>query len=145
MAISDLFKVSIVFEQSHLFFPRIIGWLLLIMFVMIVLFQGIPYLREVRRGTKVLPFTTGDFDSLRFFGTIVLTVVYFVSMDYVGDFFPNTGLGFLFMSVPYMFALSWLYLHHRDRRRLLLMSVNAILAPIIAWYVLAQLFGITLP
>lgn len=145
MGISDIFTVSIVFEQSHLFFPRIIQWLLLIQLLLIAVFVGRPFLREVSAGTKSLPFTAGHFDRLRFFGTIVLTILYFVSMQYVGEFFPNTGLGFLIMSIPYMFLLSLLYLHHRDRRHLVVITINAVVAPVIAWYVLARLFAITLP
>lgn len=145
MGESSIFSVSIVFEQSHLFFPRIIHWLLLIMLVLLVVVEGVPYVREVRAGRQSLPFTEGHFDQFRFFGTIVLTIAYFISMQHVGEFWPNTGFGFLFMSIPYMFILSWLYLHHRDRRHLQLTGINAIVAPVIAWYVLAQLFGITLP
>ena len=145
MGNSDLLQVSIDFAQSHLFFPRIIHWLLLIMLVLIALFQGIPYYREVRAGRKSLPFTSGPFDAPRLFGTIALTIAYFLSMSYVGDLFPNTGLGFLFMSIPYMFALSLLYLHQRNRRHLLRVTVNAFIAPVVAWYVLAKLFNITLP
>jgi hypothetical protein len=145
MGISELFAVSIDFDQSHLFFPRIIHWLLLIMLVTIVLTRGIPYLRAVRSGTRSLPFTDGPFDGPRFFGTIVLTMVYFIAMQYVGEQFPNTGYGFLFMSIPYMFALSVLYLHERDFRHLSMAAINALLAPIIAWYILAEIFYITLP
>ena len=145
METPDMLQVSIVFEHSHLFFPRIIHWLLLIMLVLIVVFQGIPYLRAVRAGRKNLPFVSGPFDAPRFFGTIVLTIGYFLVMDYVGAFFPNTGLGFLLMSIPYMFALSWLYLHQRDKGHLLRIAVNAVIAPAVSWYVLAKLFNITLP
>jgi len=145
MAILKLLQVKIVFAQSHLFFPRIINWMLLIMFVVIVVVQGIPYLREVRAGRKQLPFVGGHFDYLRFFGTIGLTIAYFMLLDPVGDFFPNTGLGFLLMSIPYMLLLSWLYLYQRNRRHLLLAAVHAVLAPLIAWYVLGQLFNVTLP
>ncbi|MCP5298262.1 MAG: tripartite tricarboxylate transporter TctB family protein [Chromatiaceae bacterium] len=145
MNLSELFEVRIVFEQSHLFFPRIIHWLLLFMLVLIAVFQGIPYYRAVRAGRKTLPFTSGPFDATRFFGTLILTVAYFVAMPYVGDLFPNTGLGFLLMSIPYMFVLSWLYLHERDRSHLLRIGINSIVAPVIAWYVLARLFNITLP
>ena len=145
MEFSEIFRVSIDFDQSHLFFPRIIHWLLLLMLVMIVVLQGVPYLREVRAGRKQLPFAGGEFDFLRFFGTLALTVAYFLLMERVGEFFPNTGLGFLLMSIPYMMLLSWLYLHQRDGRRLLLTAINAVIAPVVAWYVLAKLFFITLP
>lgn len=66
-------------------------------------------------------------------------------MEYVGAFFPNTRLGFLLASIPYMFALSWLFLHHRDRKHFLFTGINAVVAPVVAWYVLAKLFNITLP
>lgn len=142
---SDLLAVSIDFDQSHLFFPRIIHWLLLIMLVTIVLKQGLPYLREVRSGNKSLPFVGEPMDWLRFLGTIVLTIGYFIAMQHVGELYPNTGYGFLFMSIPYMFALSVLYLHQRDFWHLLKAAINALVAPITAWYVLAEIFYITLP
>ena len=145
MDISRLFQVKIVFAQSHLFFPHIINWLLLIMLIVIFVIQGMPYLREVRAGRKQLPFSGGHFDYVRFFGTIVLTIAYFLLLDPVGEFFPNMGLGFLLMSIPYMMLLSLLYLYQRDRRHIILVVVNAVLAPTIAWYVLGQLFDITLP
>jgi len=145
MSISELFAVSIEFDQSHLFFPRIIHWLLAIMLVLIVLTQGLPYLREVHSGRRTLPFAGGPFDGLRFFGTLALTVGYFIAMQTVGERYPNAGYGFLFTSIPYMFALSALYLHERDVRHLSMAALNALLAPIIAWYVLAEIFYITLP
>lgn len=145
MNISELLEVKIEFSQSHLFFPQIVHWLLLIMAVLILLFEALPYLREVRAGRKQLPFVGDSFDHLRFFGTLVLTLAYFLLMPLVGGFFPNTGLGFLLMSIPYIFLLSLLYQHTRDRHHLLLTTINAIAAPVIAWYVLAKMFAITLP
>ncbi len=145
MDISDLFSVTIDFDQSHQYFPKIIHWVILVLLLLIAVFVLRPYLQEVRAGKKSLPFIGGHFDHLRFFGTIVLTVLYFVLMEVVGGYFPNTGLGFLIMSIPYVLLLSFLYLHDRDRRHLTLISINAIVAPIVAWYVLAQLFNITLP
>ena len=44
-----------------------------------------------------------------------------------------------------MFLLSLLYLHQRDPYHLVLTAVNTVAAPLIAWYVLAKLFFITLP
>ena len=122
---SELFTVTIDFKQSHLFFPYIIHWMLLIMVVLILVFQAPAYLRKVRAGRESLPFTRGPFDALRFTGTLVLTVIYFLAMPWVGEFFPNTGLGFLIVSIPYMASLSLPYLP--------------------ACFALAKLFAITLP
>jgi hypothetical protein len=63
----------------------------------------------------------------------------------VGRIFPNTGLGFLFVSIPFIFVLSLLYAHRVDRRKLVAISLNALIAPGVAWYVLAKLFNISLP
>ena len=143
--LSSLFKVSIDFDQSHLFFPKIVTWFLLLQLVVIFLVYGIPYIRDVRSGKRVSPFSIRHFDSFRFFGTIVLTIIYFLSMDYVGAYFPNTGLGFLFTSIVFVFVLSLLYVHGLDRRKMMVLSLNAFISPCVAWFVLARLFNITLP
>ena len=142
---SELFTVTIEFQQSHQFFPGIIHWMLLLIVLLILVLEAPPYLREVRAGRRSLPFTKGPFDTSRFFGTLVLTLAYFLAMPWVGGFFPNTGLGFLIMSIPYMAALSLLYLHERDRRHLTKIGLTAIIAPVVAWFILAKLFAITLP
>lgn len=143
--VSQLFKVHIDFDQSHLFFPHIVEWVLLVLFVAILVIYGPGYVRDVRAGRKKLPFRGVPFDKLRFFGTLVLTIVYFQSMDVVGGFFPNEGLGFLFMSIPFMFILSLLYVHGVTRRKLVMIGLNALIAPGIAWYTLENLFNISLP
>jgi hypothetical protein len=84
-------------------------------------------------------------DKLRFVGTLVLTIAYFLLMDYVGAFFPTQGLGFLFVTIPFIFLLSLLYMHEVGRKKILAISLNALIAPALAWYVLAQLFNISLP
>ncbi|PLX89599.1 MAG: tripartite tricarboxylate transporter [Desulfuromonas sp.] len=143
--ISSLFKVKINFAESHTFFPTIVFWVLLILLLLIFIFNGRPYLRSLRNGERKLSLSLAHVDKLRLPGTLVLTVAYFLLMDYVGTFFPNQGLGFLFVSIPFIFLLSLLYVHRIDRRKILAMSLNALIAPSVAWYVLAQLFNITLP
>lgn len=141
----SIFEISIDFQKSHLFFPTIVMWVLLVLLAAIFIIYGLPLLRALSSGEKTLSFSAKDFDKLRFFGTIVLTIAYFLSMDYVGNFFPNMGLGFLLMSIPFMFLLSLLYVHNLDRRKFLLISLNSMISPGVAWYVLANLFNISLP
>lgn len=143
--ISSLFKVSIDFDQSHLFFPRIVTWFLLLQLVVLFFVYGIPYIRDVYNGKRASPFSGRQWDNLRFFGTIALTIIYFLSMDRVGEYFPNTGLGFLFTSIVFIFVLSLLYVHGFNRRKMLVMSLNALISPSVAWFVLARLFNISLP
>lgn len=144
-AFSSLFKVSVDFSRSHLLFPKIITAVLLLLLLAIFLVYGVPYLRDVRSGKRKLFVSAGQFDKLRFFGTIVLTIVYFLSMDYVGNFFPNMGFGFLFMSMLFIFLLSLLTVHGLNRRKFLALSLNALIAPAVAWFILARLFNISLP
>lgn len=143
--LSSLFTVTINFKESHTFFPTIVIWVLLFLLLLIFLVHGVPYLRDLRSGKRKLTFTTAHMDKLRLIGTLVLTVAYFLLMDYVGRFFPNMGFGFLFVSIPFIFLLSLLYVHGCDRRKLLIIGLNALIAPGVAWYVLAQLFNISLP
>lgn len=143
--LKSLLKVQIDFDQSHLLFPAITHWLLLILFVIILATRVVPMLREVTAGKRSLAFAPGGFDAWRFFGVLALTVAYIVGMERVGALFPNRGYGFLLTSVAYVFALGLLFAHGTDRRKLIVIGLNAVLAPSIAWFVLARLFRITLP
>lgn len=142
---SSLFKVKVNFAESHTMFPTIVLWVLLFLLMLIFLFYGLPYLRELARGEKKIQLTVAHIDKLRLIGTVVLTIVYFQLMDYVGRFFPNMGYGFLLVSMPFILLLSLLYVHGLNRSKLLFMSINAIVAPSMAWFILARLFNITLP
>lgn len=142
---SSLFQVSVDFATSHMFFPKLVIYFLLLLLVLIFFIYGIPKIKRIKNGEELFKFSTQNMDKLRFFGTIALTVAYFMSMNYVGEFFPNTGLGFLFMSIPFILLLSLLYSHGVTKSKLMVIVLNAALAPSIAWYVLANMFNISLP
>lgn len=141
----SLFSVTIDFEQSHLFFPRIITWVLLIMLGIIIVRERKAILPGLRRAGKAVFSKGGDFDRFRFFGTLVLTTAYFYLMYAVGRIFPNTGYGFLLMSMPFIFLLSMLFVGTKTRKNVMIILANAVIAPGLAWYILSQLFNITLP
>ncbi|WP_321448992.1 tripartite tricarboxylate transporter TctB family protein [uncultured Cohaesibacter sp.] len=150
---SSLFKVSIDFDQSHLFFPNIIHWILLILALLIALTEGPKVLRKMRARAEENkgPEASGGEDQtrkidwLRLLGMLVLTILYFYVMEPVGEVFPNTGLGFLLTSIPFMFLLSTLFVHAPGRREFITITLSSIISPTVAWYVLAQMFNITLP
>lgn len=142
---NSLFKVLIDFSQSHLFFPHIIHWILLILAVLIALTSGPKLLRQMREKKKDDKQTGAPTDWVRLLGTLVLTIIYFSLMETVGDLFPNTGFGFLFTSIPFMFLLSVLFVHQPGRREFVTITLSSIISPAVAWYVLAQMFNITLP
>ena len=79
---TGIFSVAIDFDQSHLFFPGIIQWVLLILAVAIALVHGREFARNIR-GASLLP-DRDSFDVVRVLGTLGLVVLYFVSMNWVG-------------------------------------------------------------
>lgn len=141
----SLFDVSIDFDQSHLFFPRIITWLMLGLLGVIVISRSKKIVPGIKQAGRTVFYQDNGFDRLRFFGTIVLIVAYFYLMGVVGDIFPNTGYGFLLVSIPFIFALSMLYVDKKSRRNMVIIAINSLVAPGLAWYVLSELFRITLP
>ena len=134
-------QVTINFETSHLIFPTIIGVVLALLFLTIVIRDRTriagsgAYWREV----------FANMDKARVFGTLVLTVVYFGLMVPVGDIWPNTGMGFLICSVPYVFAVGVLYLLERGPRAMIPVAIMAVVAPLLAWWLFSYIFFLTLP
>ncbi|WP_029010489.1 tripartite tricarboxylate transporter TctB family protein [Azospirillum halopraeferens] len=139
--LSSLLAVSVDFSESHLFFPRIVFAVLVVLFLAVLVTKR----REIAASAGRLRQEVRDTDRMRLLGTIGLTVAYFLTMPVVGDVYPHSGLGFYLTSIPYLFLLSLLYLHVRRGRPLLIAAVNAVVAPSVAWYVLARLFNLSLP
>lgn len=144
-SLSNLLSISIDFGTSHLFFPTIIHWIMAVLFAIILATKLVPFMAAVKRGERALPIVGEPMDGLRFFGTLALLVVYFYLMAVVGDMFPYTGYGFLFVSIPFVFLMSLMYLHEWTKKAVVIVLINAIIAPSLAWFILAKLFNITLP
>lgn len=143
--LSSLLSVSIDFETSHLFFPTIIHWIMAGLFALILVTKVAPFVAAVKRGERTLPIVGEAMDGFRFFGTLVLIVAYFYLMAVVGNLFPYTGYGFLFVSMAFVLLMSLMYMHEWTKKAVVIVSINAIVAPSLAWFILAKLFTITLP
>ncbi|TRW98702.1 tripartite tricarboxylate transporter TctB family protein [Paracoccus sp. M683] len=138
---ADLFKVSIDFETSHLIFPRLIIAILLVLGTIIVIRN-----RQAIAGSGAMwAETLRRMDKPRFLGTIALTVIYFLLMVPVGDIWPNTGLGFLICSIPFVALIGVLYMHERSLRSMIPMLIVAVVAPAIVWWLFTYVFALTLP
>ena len=141
----EFLRVTIDFDQSHLFFPRIVGWVLVVLLCLALVARR----RELVRAAAGLRGSLGaaieSLDLKTFGGTIGLLIAYIVVMDRLSDVWPNTGLSFLVCSMVFMASLSLLYLHDRTRRKVAFAIVCAVLAPFVVWYALAKLFFLTLP
>lgn len=138
---ADLFKVTIDFDTSHLLFPKLISVILLLLGVAILVTRRQAILQSGGMWRQTL----GQMDKTRFFGTLVLTVIYFLLMVPVGDRWPNTGLGFLICSIPFVAAISILYMHERSLRGLVPVLIVSVLAPTLVWWLFTYVFALTLP
>ena len=136
-----LTQVSIDFETSHLVFPTLIAIVVGVLGIAIMLRDR----ALIAQAPAAWRTTLADIDKPRFFGTIVLTVLYFSLMVPVGNIWPNTGLGFLICSIPYVFAIGVLYLHERSWRDIIPVAILAAVAPPVAWYLFYYVFFLSLP
>lgn len=137
----QLTQVTIDFETSHLLFPTIIAIVLGFLGLAIVI-------RDRARIAASGGYWAGiwrDMDKPRFLGTLILTLLYFSLMVPVGDIWPNTGRGFLFCSIPYVFLTGVLFMHDRSPRRMLPLVVVALIGPIFIWWLFTYPLFLTLP
>lgn len=138
---ADPFKVSVDFQTSHLIFPAVIGAVLICLGVAIM----ITHRQAIIGSGAIWARTLRQMDKPRFFGTLLLTVAYFLLMVPVGDLWPNTGLGFLICSVPYVALTGILFAHDRGLRGLAPVLIVAVIVPVLVWWLFTNVFALTLP
>ncbi|HEX5739455.1 MAG TPA: tripartite tricarboxylate transporter TctB family protein [Hydrogenophaga sp.] len=143
--LSDLFKVQIDFDRSHLVFPAIVEWLLIV-FALAIVVQRRALIRATlgRVFTRLAP-ASWRFDQARLFGTLALTVAYFLAMEPVGRVLPNTGIGFVICSIVFFLALARLLVHDITPRKWLSIGLASFIGPLLVWYVFSEIFRVTLP
>lgn len=106
---ADLFKVKIVHSQSHLVFPKIVACILVILLVVILIQE---YLKAKNAGKKLFNFKDKKFfvenyDKLKFFGSIILFVLYILFLEI---------LGFLVASIIFITLFNILFAPVRDKK-----------------------------
>lgn len=137
----DFTRVTIDFQTSHLVFPTLIGAILLALGTAILITRR----QAIAGAGQYWSQTLAAMDKPRFFGTIALTLVYFLLMVPVGDIWPNTGMGFLICSIPFVALSGLLYLQERTKSAVTVLAVIAVAAPLLVWWVFAHVFFLTLP
>ncbi|QDY70800.1 tripartite tricarboxylate transporter TctB family protein [Qingshengfaniella alkalisoli] len=137
----SLTKVTIDFETSHLIFPTLIAIVLGLLGLAIVIRRR----HEIAGAGTFWRDTFARMDKLRFFGALGLTLIYFSAMVPVGSIWPNTGLGFLICSIPYVLLTGLLFMHDRPFRDVLPLVIVALVAPTLVWWLFTDLFFLTLP
>jgi hypothetical protein len=137
----ELTRVKIDFATSHLVFPTLIGIILLILGAAILITQR----REVMGSGAMWRETFARMDKPRFLGALCLTVLYFTLMVPLGDFWPNTGMGFLLCSIPFVALTGILFMHERTVRGLVPVFIVALVGPFLVWWLFSDIFFLTLP
>lgn len=137
----DLTKVTIDFSTSHLLFPKIIASVLVILGLMILVRERKGILASGSHWAHIF----SKMDKIRFFGTIALTLTYFSLMVPVGDIWPNTGMGFLLCSIPFVFLSGLLFLHDATPRSVATIAAVALIIPTLVWWLFTEVFFLTLP
>lgn len=138
-------NIQIDFDQSHMFFPKIMFGVLLLLGALIIVIYGIPLIKKVVSGQKKLSFFIKNFDKKRLFGTFALIFLYFFLLEPVGQIIPNSGFGFWATSVIFILCMSLLYMHKYTTKKIIIVLLNALIAPTICWYILGYVFNLTLP
>ncbi|MEJ8475359.1 tripartite tricarboxylate transporter TctB family protein [Roseibium algae] len=137
----SLTQVTINFETSHLLFPSLIAAVLGLLGLAILIRDRRRIAGSVRYWGDVL----SRMDKMRFLGTITLTLIYFSLMVPVGNIWPNTGMGFLICSVPFVFLVGLLLMHDRAPRSLIPMVLTALIGPTFVWWLFTYPLFLTLP
>ncbi len=136
-----LTRITIDFQQSHLVFPILIGSILALLGLAILITRRQTILAAPGHWAGILR----QMDKGRFLGVLALTVGYFSAMVPVGDLWPNTGRGFLFCSIPFLFLTGLLFLHERRPASLAILAAVSLIAPALTWWVFGEVFFLTLP
>lgn len=137
----DLTKVTIDFEQSHLLFPKLVAVVLGLLLLAIVVRDR----KRILNAGQMWRNTFFYMDKVRFFGALALTLLYFSLMVPIGNIWPNTGMGFLICSIPFVFGTGFLFMHERPKRALLTLAIIAVCGPSFVWWLFTYPFFLTLP
>lgn len=134
-------NITIDFETSHLVFPTIVAALLAVLGLVIVIRDR----RRIAGSGAYWRDIFSNMDHLRFFGTLGLTLAYFSLMVPVGNIWPNTGYGFLFCSIPFVFLSGLIFMHDRSFRSMIPLVIVALVGPTFVWWLFTYPLFLTLP
>ncbi|QXO15942.1 MULTISPECIES: tripartite tricarboxylate transporter TctB family protein [Vibrio] len=137
-----MLDVNIDFAQSHWFFPKIIITCLICLLMIILVKERKIIAASVKSFSWQKIINNNNYKAYFF---LALISGYILIMQQLGEIFPNTGYAFLIATVPFLFIIPFLMEKEITQRKVIYITINSILSPVIAWVVLGQMFGITLP
>jgi putative tricarboxylic transport membrane protein len=133
--LKDLLTLEIKYSEYHLVFPRIILAILILLLV-VMLAMNIRKRIQEKNFKFQLKFFKPNYDKLKFFGTIVLLILYVFALE---------TIGFLAASILFMFIIMLLFYGDFKRKTIIVSIANAVTTSVIIWYLFGTVFNITLP
>ena len=125
------------YSTSHLFFPKIIITILMVLGLWIVIPKIIKRIKNKQPlFPKDLKFFVENYDKVKLFGSIILLVLYILALEWIG--FVPASLIFIFLfNVLFTGTIEW--------KSLLVSGIITVVFVILTWLVFGVLFNITLP
>jgi len=130
------------YSTSHLFFPRIIITLLIVLGLIIVIPKLVAALRAKGAGAasgetkQRWHFFAENYDKLKFWGTPALLILYVLALDMI-HFVPA--------SLIFIFLFNALFCGTREKKSLLISALISVVATMTVYLVFGVLFHVTLP
>lgn len=125
------------YSTSHLFFPKIIITILIVLGLCIILPKIIKRIKNKQPlFPKDMKFFIKNYNKVKLFGTLILLVLYILALQWIG--FVPASLIFIFLfNVLFCGTLEWM--------SLLVSGIITVVSVIATWLVFGVLFNITLP
>lgn len=125
------------YSTSHLFFPKIIITVLIVLGLWIIIPKIIKRIKNKQplfpKDRKIF---VENYDKVKLFGSIILLVLYILALEWIG--FVPASLIFIFLfNVLFTGTIEW--------KSLLVSGIITVVFVILTWLVFGVLFNITLP
>jgi hypothetical protein len=135
---TDFFKVKIIHSQSHLIFPKIVIGILAILLIILIVQAFIKAKKENRSlfNIKNKKFFVENYDKLKFWGSIILFILYILSLEL---------LGFLVASIVFITLFNVLYAGTKNKKSLFISLLVSVIASFVLWFLFGYVFNVTLP
>ncbi len=132
---ADFFSYK--YSTSHMFFPKIVIAILLVIGIFIIV-PGL--IKKIKNHEAILPrgkkFFVEGYDKLKLFGTLILFILYVIALDLVG---------FLPASIIFVFLFNVLFCGTKEKKSLITSAIISVVSSLTVWFLFGVVFNITLP
>ena len=133
----SIFRLRVLYSTSHMFFPKIVIGILIILAVIIVIKNVIIRARNKQPIIKTdRKFFAPGADFFMLFGSLILFILYIWTLKI---------LGFLISSIIFVFLFNLLFGRTREKKSILVSLVVSVISCVVVWYLFSVVFNISLP